>query len=311
MNPQHVVSLNQRRIERKDGIAGVTEPSSLHLRQLDGRDFRQVEVFLRTDPVGFVYPLGWLLRDGIVPQSRHQHFLFTGAFSLRELVGLTLKAGNVLLFVATHDPAAACALMDAESVVPGAFRVVLGPREPVDAAWRRLSERSFHARLHRPQKVYVTLPSTLTRYPAPELRLAQLEDMKPLLEATVDMHEHESLERLRPADVSAFRRGLQYQINSRRVFVWLEPTDRSVRFKASISADCDCGAQIEGVYVAPEHRRQGYASKALSELCQRLFRTTPIVSLYVNNDNLPAINLYESQLGFDMALDFKTIFMVR
>lgn len=271
----------------------------------------ELEAFLRTDPVAFIYPLGWLLRDGVVPRSRHLSFFYFGAGRDGSLVGAGLLAGNVLMFLATHDTEAAGALAASDLARQDTFRVLVGPRPTVDAAWAVLEQRRFRARLHRPQVVYTVRPETLVEYRAPDLRLAELRDLGPILAATLDMHEHETLERLNPDDIESFRRSIEWQIGQRRIYVWMGEGDRNVRFKASISARCDASAQIEGVYVAPEHRRRGHARRALSELCRRLFERSAVVSLYVNADNLPAIHLYTSGLGFERAQDFKTIFLNR
>jgi predicted GNAT family acetyltransferase len=289
----------------------VTRTSGLAVKRLGPGQANELEAFLRSDPIAYVYPLGWLLRDGIIPRVHYLDFIFLGVYRARELVGAGMLAGGVLLFVATHDEEAAAALGSSRLLRPNAFRVIVGPLRSVDLTWAALRERGYTARLERPQIVYTVTPATLVRLEEPRLRRAVRDDLERVLEATIDMHEHETLERPRPADIEGFRRSVEYQIRLGRIWVLLDRADGQIRFKAAVSVQCDVGTQIEGVYVPPGYRRKGFAQRCLSELCQRLLRHAPLVSLYVNADNQPAIRLYEEGLGFERALDYKTVFLSR
>jgi ribosomal protein S18 acetylase RimI-like enzyme len=254
--------------------------------------------------------LGWAVRDGIAPSSSLQHFGFFGAFREARLLGAALLAGGVLFALATHDPQAARALAGEASLRPGAFRVLVGPWPAVDGAWSVFESRGFRARLRRPQVMLAVGPSELRYFPAPELRLADFSDVEAVLAATLDMHEHETLEPPLPRDVPMFRRSVEYQIGEGRLSVWTQGPRRDLCFKAAVSAQCDLGAQIEGVYVPVALRRHGFALRGLSEQCQRLLLRMPRVSLYVNHDNHPALELYR-RLGFVTTGRCETIFLER
>ena len=97
----------------------------------------------------------------------------------------------------------------------------------------------------------------------------------------------------------------------KRLFVITTGENRELCFKASISALCPHGAQIEGVWVPPRHRGQGYARQGVGRLCELLLERVEQVSLYVNEDNTPALGLYKKSLGFRDGPPFKTIFLNR
>ncbi len=143
------------------------------------------------------------------------------------------------------------------------------------------------------------------------LRAAEPADLDELLVATTDMHAHETLEIPTEEDEPLYRRTIEYQVAKRRIFVISEGAPPRLRFKASISSLCDAGAQVEGVWVPPEFRGQHYARRGLGHLCEELFRRVDTVSLYANEDNEPALRLYEDHLGFERRILFKTVFLAQ
>lgn len=285
--------------------------SPIRLRKLGIRDVSILGAFLRTDPIGFIYPLSWLHREGISPSSKHISFQFVGAFFDDELIGASLIAGGILLFVATHELIAAEALTSDKALKNARFNVLVGPQLAVDRAWAELEQRKGPARIARPQTVFSVNPTSLQLSSAPHLRMAESSDLVPVLDASLEMHELETFQPPDATEVEMFRRGVSYQISERRIYVWTEHEGSELFFKASVSAMCDAGAQLEGVFVPMHHRRRGYAQRGLSELCQRLFEHVEVVSLYVNDDNDPAIHLYRDKLGFEPVMRFKTVFFGR
>jgi len=277
------------------------------VRRLNPGDTQRLDALLSDDPIGFVYPLGWLRRDGIVPSVPYLNFHYSGLFESGELTAASLLAGDTLLFLATHDTTRAAALAARLTVAGAGFKVLVGPRAAVEAAWQVFEARGFEARLARDQVVLTVSRDQLQAQAPCELRVAERTDLEELLSATLAMHLHETLESVSGDDVSVFERTLEYQIAMRRVYAETGPS--GLRFKASVSALCAAGAQIEGVWVPPEHRGKGHARRGLGQLCELLLRSVERVSLYVNEDNSPAINLYVEALGFRRALAFKTIFL--
>ncbi len=81
------------------------------------------------------------------------------------------------------------------------------------------------------------------------------------------------------------------QIEQGRSWLWRE--ENRVLFKAEASAWTEKAVQLQQVWVEPELRGRGYASRALADLCRLLLASTPIVCLFVRPENAPAIALYE------------------
>ena len=95
--------------------------------------------------------------------------------------------------------------------------------------------------------------------------------------------------RARPGGLPAGER--RAQIQEGRSWLWAE--DGTILFKAEASAWTPSAVQLQQVWVDPEVRRQGHATRGLSDLCRLLLERTPSVCLFVRPENAPAIRLYE------------------
>ncbi|CAM5328632.1 4-hydroxy-3-methylbut-2-en-1-yl diphosphate synthase (ferredoxin) [Streptomyces cyaneofuscatus] len=96
--------------------------------------------------------------------------------------------------------------------------------------------------------------------------------------------------------------GLLYQarvaelIGAGRSFARID--DGKVVFKAEIGAATTQACQIQGVWVAPEHRGKGLSETGMAAVLRyALADVAPIVSLYVNDYNAPARKAYR-RVGF-------------
>ena len=96
--------------------------------------------------------------------------------------------------------------------------------------------------------------------------------------------------------------GLLYQarvaelVGSGRSFARIE--DGQVVFKAEIGAATPQACQIQGVWVAPEHRGQGLSETGMAAVLRYALRdVAPVASLYVNDFNTAARAAYR-RVGF-------------
>jgi uncharacterized protein len=93
-------------------------------------------------------------------------------------------------------------------------------------------------------------------------------------------------------DPALFEWRTRTQIDEGRSWLWEE--DGKVLFKAEASAWTTRAVQLQQVWVDPELRGRGYATRGLADLCRLLLQRTPAVCLFVRPENEPAIRLYES-----------------
>jgi uncharacterized protein len=182
-----------------------------------------------------------------------------------------------------------CDVFAAEASL-GATKMIIGEEGAVTDLWSAASSIMSAPREDRPgQPVYA-----LGEPPDGDssgLRAATIEDLDLLLPACAATHREElgvdPLER----DPDSFRRRTVSQIREGRSWLWAE--DGTILFKAEASAWTPSAVQLQQVWVDPGARKQGYATRGISDLCRLLLERTPSVCLFVRPENEPAIRLYE------------------
>ncbi|MER5744845.1 GNAT family N-acetyltransferase [Streptomyces sp. NPDC002225] len=175
---------------------------------------------------------------------------------------------------------------------------IVGPAEPTAQLWRLLEPGwgpAREVRAHQPLMVTESLSADIT--PDPHVRRIRKDEMELLMPACVAMFTEE-------VGVSplAGDGGLLYQarvaelIGAGRSFARIE--DGEVVFKAEIGAATPQACQIQGVWVAPEHRGRGLSETGMAAVLHyALADVAPVVSLYVNDYNTPARRAY-ARVGF-------------
>ncbi|MCK8680381.1 GNAT family N-acetyltransferase [Streptomyces lichenis] len=175
---------------------------------------------------------------------------------------------------------------------------IVGPAEPTAELWRLLEPSWGPARDVRPhQPLMATDRLSRDVQPDPYVRRVRKDEMDVIMPACVAMFTEE-------VGVSplAGDGGLLYQarvaelVGSGRAFARF--ADGKVVFKAEIGAATPQACQIQGVWVAPEYRGRGLSETGMAAVLRyALADTAPVVSLYVNDYNLPARASYR-RVGF-------------
>ncbi|KAA6199938.1 GNAT family N-acetyltransferase [Streptomyces parvus] len=175
---------------------------------------------------------------------------------------------------------------------------IVGPAEPTAQLWRLLEPSWGPAR-----EVRANQPLMVTESPAPDVtpdplvRRIRRNETEVLMPACVAMFTEE-------VGISplAGDGGLLYQarvaelISTGRSFARID--DGKVVFKAEIGAATPQACQIQGVWVAPEHRGKGLSETGMAAVLRyALTDVAPVVSLYVNDYNTPARKAYQ-RVGF-------------
>ncbi|MDT0269294.1 GNAT family N-acetyltransferase [Streptomyces sp. DSM 44915] len=176
---------------------------------------------------------------------------------------------------------------------------IVGPVAPTARLWSLLEPHWGPAReLRRRQPLLVvdTPPADIT--PDPLVRRMRRDEMELVLPAAVDMFTEEV--GISPLD--ADDGGLTYQarvaeiVGAGRCFARVE--DGRVVFKAEIGAVTPQTCQLQGVWTAPDRRGEGLATRGLATVLRHAIgETAPLVSLYANDFNTPALAVYR-RLGF-------------
>ncbi|MER7895286.1 GNAT family N-acetyltransferase [Streptomyces sp. NPDC096046] len=185
---------------------------------------------------------------------------------------------------------------------------IVGPSGATSDLWRLLEPHwgpAREVRRHQPLMVTDRLPADVT--PDPYVRRVRKDEMETLMPACVAMFTEE-------VGVSplAGDGGLLYQarvaelVGSGRAFARFD-SDGKVLFKAEIGAATDRACQIQGVWVAPEHRGTGLAAPGMAAVLRyALADVAPVVSLYVNDFNTAARSTYR-RVGFEEVGAFTSV----
>lgn len=175
---------------------------------------------------------------------------------------------------------------------------IVGPSEPTTLLWSLLEPSWGPARdVRAHQPLMVTEAPSATVDPDPFVRRIRKEEMELIMPACVAMFTEEV-----GISPMAGDGGLLYQarvaelVGSGRSFARIE--DGKVVFKAEIGAATRQACQIQGVWVAPEHRGRGLSETGMAAVLRyALSDVAPVVSLYVNDYNTPARAAYR-RVGF-------------
>ncbi|PCG81460.1 GNAT family N-acetyltransferase [Streptomyces sp. WZ.A104] len=175
---------------------------------------------------------------------------------------------------------------------------IVGPAEPTALLWRHLEPSWGPAREVRAnQPLMVTESPSADITPDPLVRRIRKDETEVLMPACVAMFTEE-------VGISplAGDGGLLYQarvaelVGAGRSFARID--DGKVVFKAEIGAATPQACQIQGVWVAPEHRGKGLSETGMAAVLRyALADVAPVVSLYVNDYNTPARRAYH-RVGF-------------
>jgi predicted GNAT family acetyltransferase len=127
----------------------------------------------------------------------------------------------------------------------------------------------------------------------PAVRRVRPDEVDLLLPACVAMYTEEvGVSPLGPDGGSLYRARVTELVADGRSYARIE--DGEVLFKAEIGAATARACQIQGVWVRPDRRGEGLGAAGMAAVVHDALRTVaPVVSLYVNDFNRPALAVYE------------------
>ncbi len=276
------------------------------VERLGAPDVPEVITYLDADPVLHVYLLALVLRDALA-RPRDEYWVVRRAGSITALVFLGGTSGAVLPI---GEDSEALRLLgeqarDRLELLPRRFQII-GTRAAMTAFRVGFPGPGHVARLEREQTYMSLEPGSLPPFERlPELRAARREDYALLYETGAALRAEELFEDPREIDAVAYARRVEEDCRDGHTLVWRDA--RGLVFRSGLSALTADAAQISGVYTIPETRGQGIATRALAEMCTRLFVRSRAVCLFVNNVNEPALKLYR-RLGFTTRAQWASAF---
>jgi ribosomal protein S18 acetylase RimI-like enzyme len=212
------------------------------------------------------------------------------------LVGLCHVGANVV-------PSGRDAARFADDTAASEPRMIVGEEDAVGELWDAVRTRLPDPLDDRPgQPVY-----RLDEPPEPGdsgVRAATLDDLDLLVPSAAEAYREEVGIDAYARDPALFEWRTRVQVEQGRSWLWRE--EGRILFKAEASAWTETAVQLQQVWVDPELRGRGYATRALADLCRLLLASTPTVCLFVRPENAPAIALYE-RIGMRETLRYRSL----
>ncbi len=214
-------------------------------------------------------------------------------------------SGANLVPVAAHSPAVA-AFAERARLQGRRCSSIVGPADAVQELWALLAPYWGRPREIRSAQPVMAISTDPLVPPDPLVRLVRSDELDTLLPASVAMFTEEvGVSPVGPDGGAAYRARVAELIRSGRSYARIE--HGQVVFKAEIGAVTPLACQVQGVWVPPERRGRGHAARGMAAVVTEALRSVaPVVSLYVNDFNLPARAAYR-RVGFTQAGTFMSV----
>ena len=184
-------------------------------------------------------------------------------------------------------------------------RMIVGRRESVEIYWERVRAwhpAPRHIRNHQP--LLVLDRASLNRCAQHvTVRRARMDEWPSVADSSAQMTQQE-------LEYDPRQTWPQFTANVRKMIErelwWVGESLGRLCFFCNVGPWSAQTMQLQGIWTPPELRGKGLATAAMSAICDRLLNTSPTLSLYVNDYNTPAINLYR-RIGFTVVSEFQTL----
>ena len=271
------------------------------VQPLDNHHKAEVLSFLAARPLHTFIKTSWITDNGLTsPLNRGTFYGYRDAKG--QLDGVALIC-HITLFEAQVDSAVAAFAQLAQRCP--SVHAILGEED-------QISRFMDHYRIGSAAKPVVCRELLLEKRMVesldivPSLRPARSEE----LELVVPVHAQTAFEEsgVNPLDVdpSGFRERCARRIKQGRVWIALE--DGQLHFKADVVSDTPNVIYVEGVYVSPEHRGNGYGARCMTQLTNHLLERTKSVCLLVNQTNSAAQGCYR-KAGYEFREYYETLYL--
>jgi len=274
------------------GVRGLTADDLASVRALLDRD-PGVNVFLR-------YRVdSTTLRDrGVGPRV-------WGYFDGPDLVAACHAGSNIVPAEAGADAVEAFAgHVLTEGIRPAS---IAGLQSAVLGLWERLAPFLGPARSVRPIQPFLTIDHDPDIAADPRVRRVVMDEIDVLYPACVSMFREEVGIDPEASGGHGYRARVAQLISQGWAFAIIE--DGDILFKAEVGAASPHACQLQGVWVRPDRRGEDIAASALAQVVRLVRRdVAPLVTLYVNDHNVPARALYR-RVGFIERATFASILL--
>jgi predicted GNAT family acetyltransferase len=271
------------------------------LRVLTTRHLAQLRALLDRDPVAHCF-VASRLADPMDPWSLGGQIW--GWFEDNHLRSALYTGANLIPIETT--PVARANLADHARRLGRRCSSLVGPADEVLDLWRLLAPAWGPARDVRDNQYLMSTDSPSLVPAHPGLRPLRADELDLLMPAAIAMFTEEvGVSPVAHGAGPSYRARMAEIVRSGRALAIVE-AGRLV-FKAEIGSATEHVCQVQGVWVAPAARGQGLGVSGMAGVVQHArAHVAPVVSLYVNDYNRPAVAAYE-RVGFTRVGTFATV----
>lgn len=158
----------------------------------------------------------------------------------------------------------------------------------------------------RPDQPLLSMDVPSAIDPLPGVRPSRMEEFDAVEQASAAMFTEELGFSPYSQGAAEYRQRIRNLISTGYSLVAVDPQDGTIIFKAEFGAVTREVVQVQGVWVHPDHRGRGIAVPGMSAVVDYGLKIAPVVSLYVNSYNTPAVRAYQ-RVGFQPEGAFATI----
>lgn len=174
---------------------------------------------------------------------------------------------------------------------------IVGPALAVEQLWSLLAPAWGRPREVRPLQPLMAISARSPVGPDPKVRRVRPHELDVVLPSCIAMFTEEvGISPIGADGGATYRARMSDLIRAGRSYARIEP-DGEVLFKAEVGAVTPQACQVQGVWVPPQARGQGLATRGMAAVVAASLEYSPVVSLYVNDFNAPARAAY-TRAGF-------------
>jgi uncharacterized protein len=275
---------------------------SSSLRVLDDRDRDELIALCDLDPVVNVFVSSRIREAGLDPSRLGAQVW--GYSPGGQLSSACYMGANLVPIAAT--PAAVAAFAGRARLFGRRCSSIVGLAPAVLPLWDMLEPYWGRPREIRAAQPVMAIAGPPRVEPDPLVRRVRPHELPTLLPASVAMFTEEvGVSPVGADGGSAYRARVRELIEAGRAFARIE--NGQVVFKAEIGSVTPHACQVQGVWVRPELRGRGLAAAGMAAVVAEARRSVaPVVSLYVNDFNLPARAAYR-RAGFSEVSIFASV----
>lgn len=274
------------------------------VRSLTARDAADIDLLVRRSPAGHCFIASRIEAAG--GDLGRLGFEAWG-YEVQGRIASALFLGANVVPVATDD-AARAAFATRLRLSGRRGSSLVGFADEVMDLWRLIEPAWGPAREVRPVQPLLTIDQPSPEAADPGVRPVRIEELDLLLPACIAMFTEEvGVSPVTGGAHSAYRARIAELIREGRALARIE--DGRVMFKGEIGAVSSAACQVQGVWVDPALRGGGLSVPGMSAVVSyALSQVAPLVSLYVNDFNLPARRTYE-RVGMRESGRFATVLL--